>query len=399
MIIFDKGEIVGNTIKLVSGFILFVVGVLLAYETIVYNLLDIMLIVGLIISIVGIIMIVSYFVDLNADRTTNMLKEFLESKEVNSPSFRGFDRKSKDNNNRPLKVRKEFNDYDDGEYQEFVVDDYSDESTSEFFGSSSEDNPKAVLNVVPQSDEEVSFDNELTFTPYYGKPLKVNRTPRRRGEDYYVDEVPEFIVEPDHNSDVIQTALADDASIPEPALHTPTKIEPEVPARDIKIDINDPESLPVPKSLNSYVLSESGVLTSQEAFDDLAVNVHKEIMLEIPSLNDLSDRVLSHVPTIYSRVIINEFDVSDVSYMFLITSLLKQGVHIKTVPRVHAINLITDDSHAMIISEGQNDMEYGAIYDDRNSISTIRADFEKTWNLASNLDENIIVANASGGVL
>ena len=262
-----------------------------------------------------------------------------------------------------------------------------------------EDNPKAVLNVVPQNEEEPAFDNELTFTPYYGKPLKVNRTPRRRDENYYADEVPEFVVEPNHNSDVIQTALAEeDESIPEPVLHTPTKIEPEVPARDIKIDINNPESLPVPKSLNSYVISESGVLTSQEAFDDLAVNVHKEIMLEIPSLNDLSDRVLSHVPTIYSRVIINEFDVSDVSYMFLISSLLKQGVHIKTVPKVHAINLITDDSHAMIISEGKNDMEYGAIYDDRNSISTIRADFERTWDIASNLDENILVANASGGV-
>ncbi len=399
MIIFDKGENVGNTIKLVSGFILFVIGVLLAYETIAYNLIDILMIVGVIIAIVGVIMIVSYFVDLNADRTTNMLKEFLESKEVNSPSFGGFERKSKENNARPLKVRKEFNDYqDETELEEFIVDDYPDSSSSGFFGSSFEDNPKAVLNVVPQREEEVNFDNELTFTPHYDKPLKVNRTPKRRDEGYYVDEVPEFVVEPTHNSNVIQTALAEEEPIPEPVLHTPTKIEPEMPPRDIKIDINDPESLPVPKSLNSYVLSESGVLTSQEAFDDLAVNVHKEIMLEIPSLNDLSDRVLSHVPTIYSRVIINEFDVSDVSYMFLISSLLKQGVHIKTVPKVHAINLITDDSHAMIISEGKNDMEYGAIYDDRSSISTIRADFEKTWNIASNLDESILVANASGGV-
>ena len=40
----------GNTIKLVSGFILFVVGVLIAYETSVYNLLDILLVVGLIIA-------------------------------------------------------------------------------------------------------------------------------------------------------------------------------------------------------------------------------------------------------------------------------------------------------------------------------------------------------------
>ena len=138
------------------------------------------------------------------------------------------------------------------------------------------------------------------------------------------------------------------------------------------------------------------MVTSQEAFDKLAINVNKEIMLEIPSLNDLSDRFLSHVPTIYSRVIIDEFDVSDMSYMFLISSLLKQGVHIKTVPKVHTVNLITDDSHAMIISEGQNDVEYGAIYDDRSSISNIRADFERTWNIASNLDENILMSTIGG---
>jgi hypothetical protein len=85
------------------------------------------------------------------------------------------------------------------------------------------------------------------------------------------------------------------------------------------------------------------------------------------------------------------------SYMFLISSLLKQGVHIRTVPKVHTINLITDDSYAMIISEGKDDMEYGAIYNDRMSISNIRADFEKTWSIASALDDKILLANANGG--
>ena len=84
------------------------------------------------------------------------------------------------------------------------------------------------------------------------------------------------------------------------------------------------------------------------------------------------------------------------SYIFLKSSLLKQGVHIKTLPKVHTVNLITDDSHEMIISEGQNDVEYGAVYDDRSSISNIRADFEKTWNIASNLDENILMGTVGG---
>lgn len=382
----------GNTIKLVSGFILFVIGILIAYETAVYNLIDILLIVGLVISIVGIILLVSYFVESNADRTTNKIKEFLESRENGGLSFSAFEKKSDDNkSNGPLRVRKEFNDYDDSAFEELEIGDYP-SSDGSYFNDDYDRSSKAVLRVVPQKESEVNFDNQLDFEPYYGKPLKVTRAPKRREGDYYVEEIPEFIVEPTDNSNEIQEALAVERPSLEPVFDAPTKRVPEVPAREIKIDVNNPESLPVPKSLNSYVLTDDGMLTSKEAFDNLAVNVHKEIMLEIPSLNDLSDMFLSHVPTIYSRVIINEFDLSDMSYMFLISSLIKQGVHIKTVPKVHSINLITDDSYAMIISEGKGDVEYGAIYNDRNSISNIRADFEKTWNIASNLDENVIMA-------
>ncbi|WP_462315682.1 hypothetical protein [Methanobrevibacter sp.] len=389
----------GNTIKLVSGFILFVIGILIAYETAAYNLADILLIVGLVISIVGIILMISYFIDSNADRTTNKIKEFLESGEINGRSLSAFEKNSGENTSTgPLKVRREFNDYDDFAYEEMEAGDYPN-SDGSYFDDDYDRSSKAVLRVSPQEEKEVSFDRQLDFEPYYGKPLKVTRAPRRREGEYFADEIPAFVVEPTDNSNDIQDALAVEEPVLEPVFDAPTKKAPEVPARDIKIDINNPESLPVPKSLNSYVLSDEGMLTSEEAFDNLAVDVHKEIMLEIPSLTDLSDRFLSHVPTIYSRVIINEFDVSDMSYMFLISSLLKQGVHIKTVPKVHSINLITDDSHAMIISEGKDDVEYGAIYNDRNSISNIRADFEKTWNIASNLDENILMATANGGVI
>ena len=404
----------GNTIKLVSGFILFVIGILIAYETSVYNLLDILLIVGLIISIVGIILIISYFVDYNADRTTNMLKDFLSSNEENVPPFKGqsaempslsnFRNKSKPSSLNPkkeskipsLKPKSEFNGYDDPGYDDLVLDDESDELTvGEFLRDDYEDiDSKAVLNVVPQEEVNVDYDRQLEFTPNYGKPLKVTRVPKKREANYFDSEVPHFNDEYDKSNEIIKV-LSEEPVIPEHAEPKPKAPEVSEP-RDIKIDLNNPESLPVPKLLKSYVISEKGLVTSQEAFDELAINVNKEIMLEIPSLNDLSDRFLSHVPTIYSRVIIDEFDISDMSYMFLISSLLKQGVHIKTVPKVHTVNLITDDSHAMIISEGQNDFEYGAIYDDRTSISNIRANFEKTWNIASNLDENIIIGAIGG---
>ena len=386
----------GNTIKLVSGFILFVIGILIAYETSAYNLTGILLIVGLIISIVGIILIVSYFVEYNADRTTNMIKDFLNSNEGSSNTFSRFERKP-ENKGASLRPQNDLNEYYDDDYRDLVLDDFEEYENDPFFRDDYEDNSKTVLNVVPQEERDLNFDRQLDFTPRYEKPLKVTRAPKKRRDDYFTEEVPPFVVENDKSDEIIRVLAQEEPAVVE---ETPVEVKPVVSEvtepRDIKIDINNPESLPVPKLLKSYVISDNGLVTSQEAFDQLAINVNKEIMLEIPSLNDLSDRFLSHVPTIYSRVIIDEFDLSDMSYMFLISSLIKQGVHIKTVPKVHTVNLITDDSHAMIISEGQNDFEYGAIYDDRNSISNIRADFEKTWNIASNLDESVLFS-AMGG--
>jgi hypothetical protein len=386
----------GNTIKLVSGFILLVIGILIAYETMAYNLLNLLIFVGFIIAIIGIVLMVSYFVEYNADRTTNMIKDFLSSNDDNSHSFSRFDNKS-DNSPRSLRAQRDFYDYEDEDYHDLVLDDFEEYDTSRFLRDDYEDNPKAVLNVVPQEERDINFDRELSFSPRYDKPLKVTRAPKKRTDDYFAEEIPPFVVENDKSNDIIRVLSEEPPVVEEAPVEIKAPVAPEVTEpRDIKIDINNPESLPIPKLLKSYVISDKGLVTSQEAFDQLAVNVNKEIMLEIPSLNDLSDRFLSHVPTIYSRVIIDEFDLSDMSYMFLISSLIKQGVHIKTVPKVHTVNLITDDSHAMIISEGQNDFEYGAIYDDRNSISNIRADFEKTWNIASNLDESVIISAIGG---
>ncbi|MBE6499918.1 MAG: hypothetical protein E7Z80_05170 [Methanobrevibacter thaueri] len=380
----------GNTIKLVSGVALFFIGAIMAYGTITFQLVDILFIVGLIIAIVGIILLISFLVDSNANRTSSMIEEFLDSRNLNNVMPKVSENL---NINNPFKSQNDYYDYNRPVYDDSQM--YYDD----LYYEDDYDDSKYVLNRQEEPEYEDNFDNQLEFTPYYEKPMKVTRTPKKRDSEYQIEEIPEFVVEPTNNSNEIQQALARDS---EPVIETiPNTLNPaesEMPARDIKIDINNPESLPIPKSLNSFVLSDNGVLTTQEAFDNLAVNVTKEIMLEIPSLNDLSDRFLSHVPTIYSRVIINEFDVSDMHYMFLISSLLKQGVHIKTVPKVHSTNLITDDSHAMIISESYDNIEYGAIYNDRTSISNIRADFEKTWNIASSLDENIIKnATSMGG--
>ena len=389
----------GNTLKFVSGIILFVIGVVISYAVLAYNLMDVLMMVGFLISIVGVILIISYFVDSSAEKTTNLIKEFLNSSDNRSSSVNFSKRKSHSdfNNNGPLIMRPENDDYDYGKnidesglWEYYESEDNANKTSKEFFAVPDVDESKAVLRVVDREEKDLDLDKELNFTPSYEKPIKVTRKPKKRLTPIYED-VPS-VEESVDKTEEIKKALSQE------------ELEPEVPltnvsnARDIEIDINNPERLPVPDSLKGNVLLGNDLLSSNDAFEHLAVGVNKEIMLEIPSLNNLSDRFLSHVPTIYSRVIIDEFDLSDISYTVLIASLLKQGVHIKTVPKVHTVNLITDDSHAMIISDGYTtgDSEYGAIYEDRISISTIRADFEKTWNIASNLDENVLL-NSIGG--
>ena len=387
----------GNTLKFVSGIILFVIGVVISYEVIAYNLIDVLLMVGFLISIVGIILIISYFVDSNAEKTSKLVKDFLNSADIDTSSINLPKRNNKSNfdNNGPLIMRADNDDYDYGkdiedsglwEYYESEQEDSI--SPKEFFETPDIDESKAVLRVVNQEEKEVDFDKELDFTPVYEKPIKVTRKPKKRSTNPIYTDVP-VIDETTDKTEEIKRALS------QPEVNVESTTQP----RDIEIDINNPERLPVPESLKGNVLIGNELIASNDAFEQLAVGVNKEIMLEVPSLNNLSDRFLSHVPTIYSRVIIDEFDLSDISYTVLIASLLKQGVHIKTVPKVHAINLITDDTHAMIISDGYTvgSSEYGAIYDDRTSISNIRADFEKTWDIASNLDENVIL-NSIGGV-
>ena len=87
--------------------------------------------------------------------------------------------------------------------------------------------------------------------------------------------------------------------------------------------------------------------------------------------------------------------MEDISYVLLLSSLIKKGVEIKTLPNVDSFNLIGDTSHALLISNSidEADFEYGAVYDDKESVENIKELFESSWNLANDLDINSLVEN------
>lgn len=192
---------------------------------------------------------------------------------------------------------------------------------------------------------------------------------------------------------------------PVPKVHTPTVAEelPVAPVSEIAgtpdetitIDPNNPESIPIPKLLNSYVICEKGILTSQEAFEEVASHSKEEILLEAPTIKDMGDRFLSSLTKIKSRVIIEEFDLEDISYVLLLSSLIKKGVEIKTLDSIESFNLIGDTSHALLISNSidEDDFEYGAVYDDVESVENIKELFESSWKLANDLDIGALVEN------
>ena len=381
------GEIVGNFNKLISGLILFIVGIVIFYETTTYNLLDFLLVIGFILAFIGIILMIGYFVDSSALKTGNLIKEVIKNNNGGNFSMDKLRSNSvpEETPRGPLRVRREFDNYE----EDFYSNSY-DDSVEEH---SYYDDSKSVFSISNDAANEVNFDNQLNFTPNYDKPLKVTRKPRKRKEASFSNDYSAYNINqnPD-KSEKIKRALQEDTT--EVVEKSDNPIEP----KEIKIDVNNPESLPIPKLLNSFILADNQLITSKDAFEQLSVYVNKELMLEIPSLKGLSDRFLSHIPTTYSRIIIEDFDVSDISYIILISSLLKQGVHIKTIPKVNTINFIADDSHAMIISEGTSDseIEYGAVYNDRRGISQIRASFEKTWEIADNLNHDVILKYING---
>ena len=253
--------------------------------------------------------------------------------------------------------------------------------------------PTSIASTNPIASKKDTISN-LSRPHKKSEPLKVPK-PKSKVQD----EIPKPSVKVEPAIPRPASKLGDGISVND--LPAETEGVPAVseivdtPEETIKIDPNNPESIPIPKLLNSYVICEKGILTSQEAFEEVASHSKEEILLEAPTIKDMGDRFLSNLSKIKSRVIIEEFDLEDLSYVLLLSSLIRKGVEIKTLPSVDSFNLIGDTSHALIISNSidEDDFEYGAVYDDEESVENIKKLFESSWELANDLNINAIVDN------
>jgi len=428
---------VASLAKIFGGILLFVTGITIIYVSNLRHLIEIVTIFGVILVIIGaFLLILSFFERNNSTKPKNnhkvkKLDSGLESKNNSLSKDR--------NNGKKGNMSNLGNNFTNSKLSSIDTKKITDKVKN----VSKSTDPKSILKpIIPKANENIK---KFKFTPNYEKPMKVNRRPQKRNKsnlnnmDIFdkisnlnavdnqqnngANNLRSFDNLPGEKSERIARALASDDFIK--PIHNEPKATllpnvrnnrdiiqnspfDEEESRDFTIDdledgninnnglrsegISSLDNNKSSKFLNSYVVCSKGTMTSKEAFDELAKSAKSEIYLEMTSIKDMTDEFLSKISSLDVKIIIQEFDIKDMAYTLLITSLLEQGVEIRTLPIINTINLIADDSHALIISENDlpDDLDIGAVYNDSKSISNVKSMFESSWSISNELNINNI---------
>lgn len=280
-------------------------------------------------------------------------------------------------------------DEDEVEESEFEFEDYITpiHNEEESVSDEMEDSLEGTFDPY-ESSVEILNDVDKGIAPQEIKKTDVEESSKehqpRAKDTLGLDNIESFRKTLPRPTSVSSVADADDSKLKEDSA------DEEESKKPIQIDPNDPESLPIPKLLNSYVICDRGILTSQEAFEEVAKHSKEELLLQVQSLNDLTDSFLSSLTNVKSRVIIQDEGLDDSNYKDLISSLMDKGVEIRTLSSIDSFNLISDDSYALLISNAvdEDSVEYGAVYNDGDSINNIKSLFESSWQLAKGIELN-----------
>lgn len=280
-------------------------------------------------------------------------------------------------------------DEDEVEESEFEFEDYITpiHNEEESVSDEMEDSLEGTFDPY-ESSVEILNDVDKGIAPQEIKKTDVEESSKehqpRAKDTLGLDNIESFRKTLPRPTSVSSVADADDSKLKEDSA------DEEESKKPIQIDPNDPESLPIPKLLNSYVICDRGILTSQEAFEEVAKNSKEELLLQVQSINDLTDSFLSSLTNVKSRVIIQDEGLDDSNYKDLVSSLMDKGVEIRTLSSIDSFNLISDDSYALLISNAvdEDSVEYGAVYNDEDSINNIKSLFESSWQLAKGIELN-----------
>ncbi len=455
-----------SIVKIFGGLVLLAAGITIIYESSIYHLIDIFIIFGIVLVIIGAyLLILSFFERGKISNLKNFQKNNKKPKNgilEGNINNNGSDNKNNKNLNKATKKNALTSALENNLSNNKLGAIDTDKIKNKVKNSSKKKNPKSVLTPIdPKPNEN---NKKFRFTPNYEKPMKVNRRPKKKSKLNLINEEENSTLSENKNnfedkdkfesggvkkSEAVAKALASDdfirpihndsklyeSNISNPNDKLYNKLE-NIENKDHLSDINDIKDIndlgnikdinnienidnikniselnaadgdldnidgDLSKKLSnnesfskfsrSYVVCSKGAMTSKEAFEELAKKAKKEMLLKINSIKDIDDdKFLSKLSSLNVKIIIQEFDIKNMSHVLLITSLLEQGIEIKTLSSIDTINLIADESNALVIYDNnKEDLDVGAVYNDSKSISKIKSMFEKSWEIANNLKIN-----------
>jgi hypothetical protein len=383
-----------------GGFLLFIMGIIIVYQTIIFHYREIFPILGVGIIFFGLYLILNGYlrksnleipnINKNKDSKSNILKV---PKNNNVPKLTAPNNDKKVNNLPKFKNN---------------VPKIKNLNTNKLKNKVKSVNKSKKPNEVLHPTTSKTFtDKKLNFVPNYSKPKLITRKPKKRSfvknsslhvnhekpanDSFNPSQVSKQLNEDDMSVNTSITNIS-----PKNNLNNDSEdmysIGSASKDNEIKSKLSAEEDSRNISSnfLKSYVICENNILTSQQAFESLANHAKKKILIEASSLKEMSEKFFASLSSLDVRMIIQDFDIKDMTYALLISSLIEQGVQIRTMPSVNTVNLVSDDNYALIISENDIDEEFevGAVYTDRKAIIEVKEVFDKSWEIAKELDIN-----------
>lgn len=126
----------------------------------------------------------------------------------------------------------------------------------------------------------------------------------------------------------------------------------------------------------------------QDAMKDTISKAEKKVLMMYPWVRNIDVAVLKKFMDTESRMIVQEASLDDDASVELLQLLLDNQVKIRTMPHVHTVAVVADDSNGLIISTDPiyESYEVGVIYKDSKSIEEIERLFEDAWSLSKDID-------------
>ncbi|MGC9517345.1 MAG: hypothetical protein ACP5C3_06590 [Methanomicrobiales archaeon] len=125
----------------------------------------------------------------------------------------------------------------------------------------------------------------------------------------------------------------------------------------------------------------------QDAMKETILKAENKIIMMYPWVRNIDVGILKKFMDTESKMIIQEASLDDDASVELIKVLQDNNVEIKTMPHVHTVAVVSDESNGLIISTDPiyESFEVGVIYKDENSISEIEKLFGEAWELSNDV--------------